>query len=89
MPQREFVWRDDQNDFAGLEWVDAEPCPTDAVITAWREELEAAWDYNEFQRLRAGAYPPIAEQLDALFHHGYEGWKAMVQAVKDEFPKPS
>lgn len=38
---------------------------------------------------RRAAYPSIDEQLDILFHNGYEGWKELIQAVKDQFPKPN
>ena len=37
--------------------------------------------------LRAQAYPPIAEQLDDIFHNGLDGWKETIQAVKDKYPK--
>lgn len=33
-------------------------------------------------------YPPIEEQLDYIFHHGVEAWKAdMIQPIKDKYPK--
>ena len=34
------------------------------------------------------AYPSFAEQFDTLYHGGYDAWKAMIQQVKDEIPKP-
>ena len=37
--------------------------------------------------LRAQAYPPIADQLDTIFHTGLDGWKAAIQAVKAKYPK--
>lgn len=37
---------------------------------------------------RAAAYPSIADQLDTLYHGGYDAWKATITAVKEEFPKP-
>lgn len=37
---------------------------------------------------RRTAYPPIAEQLDLLFHGGLEAWREQIQAIKDEYPKP-
>jgi hypothetical protein len=40
-----------------------------------------------YKDLRAQAYPPIADQLDTIFHVGIDGWKATIQAVKDKFPK--
>ncbi|MCM0043411.1 MAG: hypothetical protein NBV65_02140 [Burkholderiaceae bacterium] len=37
--------------------------------------------------LRAAEYPPIVDQLDLLYHGGYDAWKAAIQAVKDKYPK--
>jgi len=37
---------------------------------------------------RAQAYPSIQDQLDTLYHGGYDVWKASIQAVKNQFPKP-
>ncbi len=46
---------------------------------------------EEFRRTRAAAYPPIGDQLDALWKGGAEAdaMKAMVMAVKAMYPKPS
>jgi hypothetical protein len=41
-----------------------------------------------YAELRAAAYPPIQDQLDTIFHNGLDAWKAEIQAIKDEFPKP-
>ena len=38
---------------------------------------------------RLAAYPAIPEQLDNIFHNGVDAWKADIQAIKDEFPKPA
>lgn len=38
---------------------------------------------------RAAEYPPIADQLDTIFHDGVDAWKSQIQAVKDKFPKPT
>ena len=40
-----------------------------------------------YSELRAAAYPPIVDQLDAIFHGGLDAWKAEIQAVKTQFPK--
>ena len=37
---------------------------------------------------RANEYPTIPNQLDTLYHGGYDAWKAEIQAVKDKYPKP-
>jgi hypothetical protein len=49
---------------------------------------EALVASKEYQRQRAVAYPAIQDQLDTLYHGGYEVWKATITAVKEEFPKP-
>jgi hypothetical protein len=36
---------------------------------------------------RQTEYPPIAEQLDTLYHGGYDAWKAEIQAIKEKYPK--
>jgi len=59
------------------------------------ETAEAEWDAHlaeeaktQYQRDRK--YPPIGDQLDALFHAGVfpEEMAAQLQAVKDAHPKP-
>lgn len=39
------------------------------------------------QKQRAKEYPPIGDQLDTLYHGGYDAWKAQIQAVKNKYPK--
>lgn len=53
-------------------------------------DLEAvnAWvDPDTYKYQRATEYPSIADQLDTLYHGGYDAWKAQVKAVKDKYPK--
>jgi hypothetical protein len=37
--------------------------------------------------LRKNEYPSIEDQLDDLYHNGYDGWKSSIMAVKDKYPK--
>lgn len=37
---------------------------------------------------RQSLYPSIADQLDLLYHGGYDAWKSAIQAIKDANPKP-
>jgi hypothetical protein len=37
---------------------------------------------------RAMAYPSITEQLDMIYHGGIEQWKAKINEIKKQFPKP-
>lgn len=59
-----------------------------------QEEMFRLWDLKnntQYRVDRADAYPSIGDQLDALFHSGVfpEEMAAKIQAVKDQFPKPT
>ena len=58
------------------------------VVEYDRAAAEALVAANQYQVQRAQAYPSIVDQLDILYHQGYDGWKATITAVKEEFPKP-
>lgn len=51
---------------------------------------QAALAATEYQRQRAAEYPPIGDQLDALWKGGEvaAAMLAQVQAVKTKYPKP-
>lgn len=38
---------------------------------------------------RKAAYPSIEEQLDMLYHEGFDKWREVIQSVKDRIPKDS
>lgn len=51
----------------------------------------AAAPQRELQRvleIRQREYGTVGEQLDMIFHQGLDTWKAHIQRVKDENPKP-
>lgn len=60
----------------------------DAEEAAWAAE-QTALAATEYQRQRAAEYPPIGDQLDALFKAGVfpADMAATLQAVKDKYPK--
>ena len=62
--------------------------PSEEEINAEISRLQEIVDSYEYQRLRKKEYPPIEEQLDILYHQGYDGWKATIDEVKNKFPKP-
>ena len=57
----------------------------DAIEQQIKKELLA----TQYQKDRAKAYPSVEEQLDILYHGGYDIWKATIQLVKDSNPKPN
>jgi len=59
------------------------------AVTIDMDQVNAWQDPNEYKYSRAEEYPPLAEQLDYIYHNGVEAWKAdMIQPVKDKYPKP-
>jgi len=56
-----------------------------AIIVADYELYLKSVRYKE---MRAKDYPSIAEQLDTMYHLGYNGWKAEIRKIKDRHPKP-
>jgi len=68
------------NDYAEyLEWVAAGNTPKPAMVNA-----------KTYAELRAAEYPPVGDQLDALWKGGPEAaaMKQKIDAVKAKHPKP-
>lgn len=83
-PGAQWVLRGDD-----LEWLDtAQTQPTDAEIAAEIARLQADYAAKQYQRDRAAEYPSFADQFDLLYHGGYDAWKAAIDAIKQEYPKP-
>ena len=64
---------------------------TDAEIEERNADVARAQAYesaNLYKYNRASEYPSIEDQLDDLYHNGYDGWRATIQAIKDKYPKP-
>ena len=62
---------------------------TQSLVDAEVARMEAERLATEYQRQRAAEYPPVGDQLDALFHAGVfpEEMAAKLQAIKDKYPK--
>ena len=73
------TYRDLTNQNRFFEW---------SVVSAKIAELQAQYEANEYQRQRAAAYPSWQDQLDKIYHEGIDAWKAEIQAIKDQYPKP-
>ena len=72
-----------------IPWYDNNPTNiTHSQIIAKQAELQAAYDAQAYARSRQAEYPPLADQLDHIFHNGVESWKTnVIQPVKDKYPK--
>lgn len=77
--------------YGTLVWLDDDISPpTEEEVEAEVTRLRLEWENTEYQRLRAPAYPPIGDQLDALWKGGDAAAEmlARVQTVKAQYPKP-
>ena len=74
-------------DYKQITWLDGTTPISKADIEAKIIELQTDYDSKEYQRDRAKEYPPMADQLDDIFHNGINSWKASIQIIKDKYPK--
>ena len=83
-PNKQFIIRG-----TTVEWLDDVEPPTEAEINAEVSRLQAEYDAQAYARSRVQEYPPIGDQLDALFKAGVfpADMAAAIQAVKDKYPK--
>ena len=94
-------FRIENENYESLTWEEDNPFPKpsleeyeqnkDYVAQSFTPEQTAAHEAAvaalQYRSLRAAEYPPIAEQLDTLYHGGYDAWKAEIKAIKDKYPK--
>ena len=52
------------------------------------DEARAELSKLDYQWKREQEYPPVFDQLDEIYHHGIDGWKAKIAAIKAKYPKP-
>jgi len=81
------VWFPDDLDFR-KDYVDENGVKGSREVT--NTELKKRVDeyMSDYYNARKLAYPSLEEQLDTLYHEGYDGWGAQITAVKLAYPKP-
>ena len=72
-----------------ITWFSELPQPTTAEIQTASDAYEAEWDLSVYARKRQIEYPPIGDQLDALWKGGDEAtaMKVIIDKVKSDNPK--
>jgi hypothetical protein len=82
-------WSIIDEDYDSLVWSEGntQTKPTLEEVQAEVARLKAIADAKKYQQQRKSEYPSIQEQLDTLYHGGYDAWKAQVKAIKDKYPK--
>jgi hypothetical protein len=77
------------NTYESISWMSNDIVkPTEQEVTDEINRLNIEYQNNEYQRLREKEYPTFGEQFDLLYHQGYDGWKTVITAVKNKYPKP-
>ena len=79
------------NDVDSIEWHSKhEILPTKDEILQEIDRIAERDALEFYKHQRKLEYPPIGDQLDALFHAGLfpDDLAAQIQAVKDAYPKP-
>ena len=59
-----------------------------ADYPAYAETKQAEYDAQQYARDRKPEYPSFEDQLDKMYHDGFDAWKETIKAVKDKHPKP-
>jgi len=82
-------WSLNGDTYEGLTWLDeVQFKPTEQEIADKVAELKAEYTNKQYQRDRKKAYPSIEDQLDTLYHGGYDAWKQSITDIKNKHPKP-
>jgi hypothetical protein len=73
-----------------IDWCDVEESvrPSKESVLKEMQRLRSIDKNQEYKTKRIQEYPSIEDQLDILYHEGYNGWKQTIQEVKDRYPKP-
>lgn len=87
---REWSWFGDGDEYTGLVWHESTDCPTEEELENLKDSVETEKSNTAYVKLRQKQYPPIGDQLDALFHAGVfpEDMAEKIKEVKSSFPKP-
>jgi hypothetical protein len=85
-PNSAFVLENE--DLSRLDWRDDSTVPPSIEeINIEYKSLLKEYESYSYWRNRRKEYPKIEEQLDILFHKGYDGWKNIIQQIKEKYPK--
>jgi hypothetical protein len=78
----------ENEDLSKLEWKDDSISPPDfEEIKIEYSKLLIEYESYNYWRNRRKEYPKIEQQLDILYHEGYDGWKKAINNIKDKYPK--
>ena len=57
-------------------------------INVIKERVDLEYDRQNYKNQRMVEYPSIEDQLDIMYHYGFDAWKIKIKETKDKYPKP-
>jgi hypothetical protein len=72
-----------QDDLIG----DKTPITQEEADAIRAQKQQAAFNALTYQEKRMIEYPNLNEQMDMLFHKGFDYWKQQIELVKNKYPK--
>ena len=85
------LWQQNNGSVDEILWKDGHQTTPEekSALVSKLAEINTQWEAAQYQRQRVQEYPPIGDQLDALFKAGVfpADMAAAIQAVKDKYPK--
>jgi hypothetical protein len=85
------LWALRGDDYAGLEWRDETPKPTEKALKALWPEVQYEVAYAQVEQTRQAEYQKTADPLFFKYQAGSatkEEWEAERQRIKDLYPYP-
>ena len=59
------------------------------TINVIEADVDAEYAKQNYKNQRMIEYPSIEDQLDLMYHSGFDAWKTKIKETKDKYPKPS
>jgi hypothetical protein len=81
----------DGSNYEDIKWMSEDmTIPSKQEVEDAIQQIKLEYERDEYKRKRKLEYPPISDQLDALFKAGVfpTDMAAKIQAIKDKYPKP-
>ena len=58
------------------------------LIDVIEADVDREFTKQNYKNQRMLEYPSIEDQLDLMYHSGFDAWKTKIKETKDKYPKP-
>ena len=86
-----------QKKFSAYDWTITDPENYDTLVWNSDPDLKPSKQFldqtiqaarESYSEHRRNEYPSVIDQLDILYHQGFDAWKKVIEDIKKEYPKP-